>query len=69
MSWANKDLFKVKNWNRENVKLRQFVKLSYNVAECLLITVDIFSVPADVLIYAEKFKFENPAIMDDKQCK
>ena len=69
MSWANKDLFKVKNWNRENVKLRQFVKLSYNVAECLLITVDIFSVPTDVLIYAEKFKFENPAIMDDKQCK
>ena len=30
-------------------------------------TLEQFSVPAD-LIYAEKFEFENPTIMEDKQC-
>ena len=29
----------------------------------------LFSVPTDVLIYAEKFEFENPANMEDKQCE
>ena len=31
--------------------------------------VQIFSAPMTSLIYAEKFEFENPAIMKDRQCK
>ena len=32
-------------------------------------SLDLFSIPTDVIIYVEKFEFENPAIMEDKQCK
>ena len=32
-------------------------------------SLDLFSIPTDVIIYAEKFEFKNPAIMEDKQCK
>ena len=33
----------------------------------IYIYISIFSVPTMSLIYAEKFEFENPAIMEDKQ--
>ena len=28
-----------------------------------------YSVLTEVILYVEKIKFENPAIMEDKQCK
>ena len=29
----------------------------------------VFYVPTNVINFAEKFEFKNPATMDDKQCK